>query len=486
MFKRSMAAAIACLAVLAMAPVASAQGKGGSTPDKQVRVNVVLNTDPAGVLEDLGAFGHIHDVLEEIDAVSMQAASSDIKTIARLPYVDSVTPDAERYGSPIDTVPAEDFTDGITTWNLDAIDVSEPGFDNRTVAETGAGVYVAVLDSGLVDLWRQYFPEERIASEYARSFGGGGGEQGDVSEQPNQWEHDTNSHGTHVTSTILGYSLDGVPVGGVAPQATVIPVKVLQSGSQGFGWSSVIARGILYVAGLKEGPLANSPVVINMSLGGPSLDAVEKAAVDYAIAAGVIVVAAAGNAGEAGMGFPAAYAPVISVAAAGWGGEWEGPFDSAGRNIWWFAADVPEGDDMTDFYITDFSSRKTVEEHDLDVAAPGSWIVGPYNVNRGQTSYFFLGGTSMACPHVAGVVALMAEANGALTASEAELALEETARPLFHEQLVITGPSGASELVEWDFLTAPGAGLVDAPAAIAAGSGSSTGGGNGKGKGKNK
>ena len=94
---------------------------------------------------------------------------------------------------------------------------------------------------------------------------------GNVSEQPNKWEHDQNSHGTHVTSTILGYNLSGTPVNGVAPMATVIPVKVLNQ--NGSGWSSVIARGITYVADLKAGPLAGSPVVINMSLGGSELDA---------------------------------------------------------------------------------------------------------------------------------------------------------------------------------------------------------------------
>ena len=62
--------------------------------------------------------------------------------------------------------------------------------------------------------------------------------------------------------------------------------------------------------------------MINMSLGGPVQEPVEKAAVDYAISAGVIIVASAGNEGEAGMGYPGAYAPVISVAASGWVDEW--------------------------------------------------------------------------------------------------------------------------------------------------------------------
>jgi hypothetical protein len=206
-----------------------------------------------------------------------------------------------------------------------------------------------VLDTGLLMNWRQYFPEQRIATGYARAFGGGGGEVGWVSSQPNKWERDTDSHGTHVTSTILGYSLRGTPINGVAPMATVIPVKVLNQ--NGSGWSSVIARGITYVADLKAGPLKDYPVVINMSLGGSVLDAAEKAAIDYAIEQGVIIVASAGNRGAAGMGYPGAYAPVISVAASGWVGEW-----TAGA--WWYAVDVPDPTNPAHYYITDFSSRQ--------------------------------------------------------------------------------------------------------------------------------
>src|SRR5256886_11057990 len=95
--------------------------------------------------------------------------------------------------------------------------------------------------------------------------------KGAVPSQPNVWEHDQNSHGTHVTSTIIGYSFFGTPINGVAPKAKIIPVKVLKQ--SGFGWSSMIARGIVYITNLKmSGQLGSSPAVINMSLGGPSLD----------------------------------------------------------------------------------------------------------------------------------------------------------------------------------------------------------------------
>ena len=350
-----------------------------------------------------------------------------------------------------------DFADGLSTWDLDAINVTDFGFDNRTVAEDGTGVYVAILDTGLVQNWRMFFPQERISEEYAKAFGGGGNSGINITEVADKWEHDTNSHGTHVTSTILGYNLRGTPVNGVAPLATVIPVKVLNQ--NGSGWDSVIATAIVYVADLKDGPLADNPVVINMSLGGPTLDPVMKAAIDYAIGKGVMVVASAGNEGEEGMGYPGAYAPVISVAASGWIGEWT----AAG---WWNALNVPDPNIAANFYITDFSSREKPGQQ-LDVAAPGSWVVGPYEVNFGHVSYYYLGGTSMASPHVAGIVALMAQKDPGLVQSQAEAILKASALPLPAGCRNIFDPNVGPTEVCWGD-DASGSGMVEADAALAA------------------
>jgi subtilisin family serine protease len=224
----------------------------------------------------------------------------------------------------------------------------------------------------------------------------------------------------------------------------------------------VIARGIVHVADLKAGPLQDHPVVINMSLGGSVLDAVEKAAIDYAIGKGVIIVASAGNAGMAGMGYPGAYAPVISVAASGWVGEWR----PAGNRSWWWNRNVADPTNVADFYITLFSSRAKPNQ-DLDVAAPGSWVVGPYQVNSGQTSYYFLGGTSMAAPHVAGIVALMAQKQPSLTASQAESILQSSAIPLPAGCRTVYDSSGTGNNVCWG-ADATGAGLTTADAALAA------------------
>lgn len=451
---------VQAISLLLVILVVAFSGSAVSAQNGNIGINVVLNTGVTNaILADLGTHGRVLDVVYSINALTMRVRSSELSAIQALPYVAAANPDAARNGSPIDTVAATDFVDGLSTWDMDSINVTDFGFNNRQVAFTGAGVYVAVLDTGLVDLWRQFFPQERIATQFAKAFGGGGGEVGNVSSQPNKWEHDTDSHGTHVTSTILGYSLRGTPVNGVAPLATIIPVKVLNQ--NGSGWSSVVAAGITYIGDLKaSGALGNAPVVINMSLGGPTLDAMEKAAIDYAIAQGVVIVASAGNSGTSGMGYPGAYAPVISVAASGWTGEWP-----VGNRTWWYSRNVADPTNPADFYITDFSSRALAGQ-DLDVAAPGSWVVGPYVVNQGQPSYYFLGGTSMASPHVAGIVALMLQKNASLTAGQVETILQNTAIPLSAGCRVVNGSNGVAENICWG-ADATGSGLTTANGALA-------------------
>jgi subtilisin family serine protease len=434
-----------------------------SAQSRRIGINVVLNTTPtAAILSDLSTHGTVLNRFDALNALTMRAEEKQLTAIRAKPYVSAANPDAERKGSPVDTVSASDFAAGINTWNLDAVNVTNFGSTARTVAQDGSGVYVAVLDTGLLDSWRQYFPEQRIAERFGIAFSGGGGEVGHVSTLPNQWEHDQDSHGTHVTSTILGYALGTTRVNGVAPLATVIPVKVLGQG--GFGWSSMIAAGIVYVTDLARGPLAGTPVVINMSLGGSRLDAIEKAAIDYAVANGVIVVAAAGNEGDAGMSFPGAYEPVISVAASGWIGEW------TPNNTWWRTKDVADPTVADNFYITDFSSRQKAGQ-DLDVAAPGSWVVGPFQTQSGTTSFFFLGGTSMASPHVAGIAALMMQKNPALSQTEVEFILETTAIALPPGCRNVVDPNVGPTTFCWG-PDATGAGLTTADAALAAVGGS--------------
>lgn len=450
------------LATAAAALLLSAQAADAAAPQQMVGVNVVLQggITPSS-LADLGRYGTVLTTNPAINAVTMRVRLGALRAMQALPNVVAANEDQRRVGIPLPENPVTDTSLPPSTvpWNLDQIGVAD-GTTGRAVSEKGDGVYVAVLDTGLLSTWRYYFNEDRIASEYAVALSGGGGQTGAVSKLPNKWQTDQNSHGTHVTSTIIGYRYGtgetARQVQGVAPLAKIIPVKVLnQSGS---GWSSVIAAGITYVADLKAegGPLHDSPVVINMSLGGPTLDAMESAAIDYAIGKGVIVVASAGNEGDDGMGYPGAYAPVISVAASGFTGEWT-------ATSWWRTVDVPS-DPAGTAYITDFSSRAKSGQ-DLDVAAPGSWVLGPYQTS-GQVAWWYLGGTSMASPHVAGVVALMLDHNAGLTATQTENILECTAVHLDAGSATVLDSDGSTELTMSWGTDATGSGIVDAPAAI--------------------
>jgi hypothetical protein len=437
---------------------------------------------------------------------------------------------------------------GYHTWDSDLIDVEQ-------VSQTGAGVYVAVLDTGLAPNWADYFPKARVRTDLGVGFeqqvnfkaASDGKDPCGVEVEKGQLRTTTwvgsrgSTHGTHVASTIIGYSyysnfdalggypLPAIQVRGIAPGVTIIPVKVLsdyqvpalpkcpdpalqKQGNVVFGTDEMVAAGINYVTDLKKGVLKGSPVVINMSLGGPELAGVEKKALDDAIAAGVIIVASAGNEGAAGMGYPGAYAPVISVGSAGWDREWlddpavkTAPANGSRYRMWWLqntkgdgsvgtlapplkprSGQVVDPTPVSQVYVSDFSSRELAGQ-DLDVLAPGSWVRGPYPGDgsyahlpwwsrgigdvrgRNPGNFYYVGGTSMASPHVAALAALKLEKSPGLSQAQMEALLEGTATAI---------PAGSTDV--WDISPVPnwytqawgvdatGSGLVNAKALLSA------------------
>jgi subtilisin family serine protease len=448
---------------------------------RTIGVNVLLKSASTdAIVADLNTIGTVLDLIPQLKALTMRATAANLAAIQAKPYVASATEDARVAALPQPPQPVEvpdDFAGGRSAWNLDAVNATvAPGFTGRDPdlnGFTGRGVYVGVLDTGLIPEWRSYLPAERIDVAHARAFGGGGGEKGTVSSQPDKWEKDVIGHGTAVASVIIGYRIslgipgfDG-PVNGVAPGATVIPVKWHQGSG---GWTSVIARGIVYLADLKA--QLNAPVVINLSLGwGGTLEPFQQAALDYAISKGVLVVASAGNAGTAGMGYPGAYPPVISVAAVGWVHQWEAC--GGGPPVffeWVTECDVSEPTSAGDFYLAEFSSRPLAGQQ-LDLAAPGFAVLAPTPFG-GAVSYGYRVGTSFAAPHVAGVAALIAEKAPGLRQPEAEAILKGAAIPLpagsrrIYELFNFAGEDPNQYItVSWG-ADATGAGMLDAVAAV--------------------
>jgi subtilisin len=212
---------------------------------------------------------------------------------------------------------------------------------------TGDPVKVAVVDTGIDTSHPDLSANVKggySAVSYTRSFS------------------DDNGHGTHVAGTIAAAN-NTIGVVGVAPNADLYAVKVLDK--NGSGYVSDIIKGIQW-------SVSNGVNVINMSLGSSTYSLAFDTACQQAIASGVTIVAAAGNSGPSlgTVGYPAKFAGVIGVSAT----------DSS--NV-----------------IASFSSRGD----GVDIAAPG---VSIYSTYRGST-YATLSGTSMASPHVAGVVALV-------------------------------------------------------------------------------
>ncbi|MEW6047507.1 MAG: S8 family serine peptidase [Bacillota bacterium] len=422
-----------------------------------VRALLTVTDTSAAALQRLAAFGRVDFVFPQIGVVAIETKPDNLRPGSALRSLSFVTR-VER-----DKQVVKHSHTGRMAWDQDIIDVELAHPGGGTVVADGSGVFVAVLDTGLVPNWRDYFPEDRIATALGRAF------HTPIQGTPGSgaYDSDTDGHGTHVTSTILGYNLYTLArFEGTAPNATVIPVKVL--GNQGWGWESSVIAGILYVADLKQRSVIG-PTVINMSLGSAEPSFAELAAIRYAISQGVLVVASAGNEGEEGMAYPGAYPDVISVGAAGWVEEW---YPDRG----WWQRDVPEDITADRVYVTDFSSRERPGQ-ELDVLAPGSWVVGPYLYYGAARppywaqgvpgQYYFLGGTSMASPHVAGTAALMLQVKPNLTQQEAQAILRATALPIPPGSAQIKTPWGTTETVSWG-AGATGYGLIQTDAAVEA------------------
>ncbi|BAY34080.1 peptidase S8/S53 [Nostoc carneum NIES-2107] len=257
---------------------------------------------------------------------------------------------------------------------------------------TGQGVVVAVIDTGVdynhIDLRNNIWTNTREVA------GNGIDDDGDgYIDDIHGWNFidstnevmDRNGHGTHVSGTIAGEN-NGVGVTGVAYNAKIMPIKALNDA--GAGSVSTIANGIYYAVN-------QGADVINLSLGSNFPNSTLASAIEYASKKGVVVVMAAGNNGLPVISYPGSYA-----------------------DQWGLAVGAVDQNNN----IADFSNRPGISQLAY-VTAPG---VNIYSSVPGD-QYAYYSGTSMATPHVAGVVALMLSANPLLTDAQVRQIITQTA-----------------------------------------------------------
>ena len=274
------------------------------------------------------------------------------------------------------------------------------------------GVVVAVLDTGVAYETRGIYTRATDLAD--TNF-----VQGYDFSNSDKYPDDDNGHGTHVCGTIAQSTDNAFGAAGVAFDCSVMPVKVLDD--KGSGSDAQIIQGITYAAD-------HGADVINMSLSGPDPSEALDKAVEYASAKGVVACASSGNENDPAVGYPAASPGCIAVGA-------------TSKN-------------KTRASYSNYGSA-------LDVVAPGGdgalyghgIIQQTFKFFEDPTSGFeftSMIGTSMACPHVAGIAALVKSRFPAWSADEVGAAVSSTCRDL--------GPSGWDPEYGW--------GLVDAAAAL--------------------
>jgi subtilisin family serine protease len=392
----------------------------------------------------------------------------------------------------------EEFVEGYSGEPLPAV----PGYylpydvdlvNGEYFADGGKGVYIAIIDTGLVSNWVNFVaPTATVRTDLAKGWSydvawDAGINDFDWIPNPTRGyitkAYEGSGHGTHVACEIVGYQRSTVGVVpnivlGVAPKATIIPLLGLDtwlvdcpdSAYPGYHAGKVLFRGgddwmlcsaIDYVAELAEENPSWKMICTN-SWGSSEPSPAIRASIDNAITKGVIFVFSAGNDGTAGMGWPGAYSEVISAAAGGWTMQYLGyPPSNPTSPYRWYLSDVPEKlntwnnpiyqiygetanyyNNNWQIYLATFSGRPNAalgqSWKDLDVCAPGCYVVGPYkpeaawsgtawaNLNA-PTNYYGLWGTSMSAPHVAGVAAIVAQYNPTFDQFQMEYVLKKAA-----------------------------------------------------------
>ena len=359
--------------------------------DSPARVSVVVSWKRGELKPTLPGARHI-----PIFGVSGAALSADkIEELAHSPAVDAIYHDAPitleepRIPQTVDELAAQELKQR-HTWGLDAIGAIRV---HTELGITGKGVRVGIVDTG-IDGLHPMFRDKLVGWQ---DFTGNLSPEAD----------DVDGHGSHCAGTIAGGTTpDGIAIG-VAPGAQLIVARSLGA-RQGSIFS--ILAGMAYCADPDGNPATDDGArVINCSFGGtnPESDPLWTNVLSYLASRNVLAVVAAGNEGEQGPD---------SVSAPGY---LPGAFTVGAMNL------HHERASFSSFSPAKLGNRpKSFIKP--DIAAPGVSVLS----TREKNVIGRMDGTSMATPHVVGVVALVLEANPKLTVNEIREVIESTATDL--------------------------------------------------------
>jgi len=266
-------------------------------------------------------------------------------------------------------------------------------------------IIVAVVDTGILaahpDLTGQLVAGYDFVSDSENAADGDG-----IDSNPNDPGGDivgiSSFHGTHTAGTVAARGNNNIGVAGTAYGSRVMPLRAL--GSDGEGTTYDVEQAIRFAAGLENdsgGVPARKADIINLSLGGAPFQSSTQNLFDEVRAAGVTVVAAAGNEATSSPGYPASYDNVISVSAV----DVQRRLTSYSNTGAFIDVAAPGGDNSVDINGDGY---------------PDGVLSTGGSVNEGSLSYAypFANGTSMAAPHVSGVIALMLSVNPSLTPAD--------------------------------------------------------------------
>ena len=295
---------------------------------------------------------------------------------------DLVALDTDNLVQPTDLVPNDP---GLSSqW---ALNPATSSFVGAWRYSRGGGIKVAVVDTGVAAGHPDLAGRVMAGHEFL------GAVDRDLSPMI-----DDCGHGTHVAGTIAAIPDNGIGIAGAAPRVRILPVRVLSAANHCGGWSSDVAKGIIWAAN-------QGARVINLSLGGPGPDSALARAVRYARSKGAVVVAAAGN--NHGTCTPYRNRTIYPGATTG-------------------AIGVGAVDSSLNHACFSNTGRY------VDLAAPGVGILSTVTVSGNPSSYGYASwsGTSMATPHVSAAAALVLAYRPTCTPDRVEQWLEATAARL--------------------------------------------------------